>query len=430
MARLIVPLSAGSAVFVALVLAGAAVAGPSAGASPTLVAPDGSARSLQVTAQRAFTIPDARLISMSPDGSWLVAASPATSYPRGKLCIYAVDTLAQRSCADLSELGAGLRIEDVAWAPDGRHLVFAEQTFMTFNDGDLWLMDAQTGSLTNLDDDGYRGSLLPSKSKPIPPIITIPVNPVFSPDGSTIVYSRSSIVDGAPTGDAIVSLPLTGGTPTVLRQVSTGELGVAYFGIAWAPDGSRIYYSITHADASNRESGIWQMSPEGDAIRLVATSDDPSIGPPAVAAVAPDGAHLLAFYPMAFENRAAIGSVYAVVDIATDAVTPVLPLDPATPRNVWVALAAFSPDGEVLATLERQSQPDFQVFLRDVGATSEVALLPQGLASAGPTARGIQATWATNGTLFLPGGASLDSGTLLTIGVRVPSPSASSAGPG
>jgi Tol biopolymer transport system component len=56
-------------------------------------------------------------------------------------------------------LNTMLRMEDVVWSPDSTRIVFSEQTFVTFKDGDLWVMDAATGTLTNLTDDNYTDAI-------------------------------------------------------------------------------------------------------------------------------------------------------------------------------------------------------------------------------------------------------------------------------
>ena len=75
---------------------------------------------------RPISIPDTRIISMSPDGRLLAAARPAAAYLRGQLCTYDVATLAERACADLSGLRAAFDIGSLRWSPDGSKLVFAE----------------------------------------------------------------------------------------------------------------------------------------------------------------------------------------------------------------------------------------------------------------------------------------------------------------
>jgi len=41
--------------------------------------------------------------------------------------------------------------------------------------------------------------------------------------------------------------------------------------------------------------------------------------------------------------------------------------------------------------------------------------VPQGLPFAGPPDHGVMPTWASDGTVFIPGGAGLSKGTILTL---------------
>ena len=103
-----------------------------------------------------FALPDAdRILSLSPDGTMAVAIGG----DRDTLCTYTVPAGDEVACADLAEHGIRLRPEDVAWSPDSHTLAFAENALQMFVDGDLWLMDAASGELTNLTDDGFEGGL-------------------------------------------------------------------------------------------------------------------------------------------------------------------------------------------------------------------------------------------------------------------------------
>jgi dipeptidyl aminopeptidase/acylaminoacyl peptidase len=386
-------------------------------ASSGAVAQDASPAPLdaiRLVDQREITVEDSRIISMSPDGRWLVAARPAISYRRGELCVVAVETLQDRSCADLSGLGAGLRIEDVTWSPDGERLAFSEVGLQLLVDGDLWLMDAATGELTNLDDDGFEGRI-PFPAGEEDGLISLPVNPAFSPDGTRIAFSRS-ILSGGGRGTEIAVVPAAGGAVEKLLTVDREQIGVVYFGIAWAPDGSQLYVSVQPQDRRDWRIGIWAVDADGSgASRLLVERYQETYGP-TVLDVASDGRSLLIQDPEAFGRFGGdMLPVYAVADTESGSVAPIVPIAPGAPTSSFVGWAGFSPDGRSLLTVHRFSSPDHQVWVRAVGGAEEVVLVPDGLETAGPVDRGIALTWATNGTAFLTGGGRLDTGTLLTI---------------
>jgi len=370
---------------------------------------------MTVKNRQPITVDDARIISMSPDGTRFVAATPAAGYPRGALCTYEVATGAQIACADLSPLDAGLRIEDVTWSPDGTKLALSERAFVLLKDGDLWLTDADTGVLTNIADDGYSGNLVVKMASPAPGEVTVPSSPAFTPDGTGVTYSRTRFAGSEPAGNDIVTVPLAGGEPHVVVSVTDREIGVAYLGMRWAPDGSKLYSSVHHTKRDDEQNGIWAVNANGsDAHRLVGPPDEASYGP-AVLQVAADGAHLLSWdpsYANQFSNRL---PVFAVVDTETGASTPLVPLAPETPSYAWVSWAGFSPDGGSVLTLTNSGEPILDARVRDIGGTTEYQLTLDDQTRAGWIGSGISMTWAANGIAFLTGAGQFMTATALTI---------------
>jgi Tol biopolymer transport system component len=389
-------------------------AGVPMGAAATSPSPPPEIR-LRVVEQREIEILDSRIISMSPDGRWLAAVRPAGAYEDGELCVFDIDTLVERSCASLTPLEAGIRLDDVAWSPDGEHLALTEKALLIFIDGDLWLMDAATGELANLDDDGFSGALpLLRGAWPDGPI-SVPVNPAFSPDGRAIAYSRTLLTEAGPQRNAIATVPTSGGEPTDLATVAD-QPGIAYFGMEWPADGTRVLYSMHGVDRDAEWNGVWTIDAHDGSREHLLGRFLPDTYGPAVLDAAADGRTLLVYDPglaSGFEKRL---PVYAVADAERGDVTPIVPISPALPPDAYVEWAALSPDGRHVLTLYRGTSPDLQVWVRDIAGREEVALLPDGLKAAGPIERGLLPTWSPDGRVFLTGGALFDRGTLLMLG--------------
>ena len=368
--------------------------------------------------RQAISIPDTRIISMSPDGRMLAAARPAARYLDGELCTYDVTTLVERACADLSGLRAGLDIGSVRWSPDGSRLVFAERVFEVMLDGDLWLMDAETGDLTNLDDDHADGRLLARGPEDTPAgAFTLPVSPTFTPDGTAVTYSRSYLWGDWRARNEIATVPVSGGEPQPLVAVSAEHMGVAASGMAWSADGRTLYFTSVHP-AELDEAGIWAVDGDGTGLRRVIGVTDPDLGPPTVLQVSARGDALLAFY-----LRAATSgwgpAAYALVDPATGVATPLVVSGETRPPLAAVSWAGFSPDG---SSIVETTPLEHRVLLRSVDDAAETPLVPEGLPNAGPIEWGLPPTWASNETILLTGAGAFETATLLAMAPPPASP--------
>ncbi|MEZ4532921.1 MAG: DPP IV N-terminal domain-containing protein [Thermomicrobiales bacterium] len=347
-------------------------------------------------AVRQVELPEGRAIAMSPDGRYLAATVP----PQTSLCVYDVATMAEVSCADLSVLNTMLRIEDVIWSPDSTRLAFSEQTFVTYKDGDLWVMDAATGELTNLTDDHYDGAIIDLHDDTGDAEFFADVAPAWTPDGQFITFSRSSSGEGGVSTNVIAQVSATGGEVATLAPVSEAP-GVFYYRGQWSPDGTRFYYSVTNLDLSHPDNGIWTYDPATGATALLARSDDAEFGPLVLREVSPAGDRLLAYYPSATSGFVVLQrSPLRLVDANTGALSAV-PQPPAETdlfEGTWIA--TFSPDGQYLlqAVGLDSGARDFWVTHLETGASTEVAA---DLESAVPVAFGLGPVWGTDGTVFV-----------------------------
>ncbi len=347
---------------------------------------------------RSVDLPEGRAVSMSPDGRSLAVAVP----PQDSLCVYDVATMTQVSCADLSVLNTMLRIEDVVWSPDSSRLAFSERTFVTFKDGDLWVMEAATGALTNVTDDNYRDAigLLPDDAGDAQ--FFADVSPAWTPDSQFITFSRSIAVSGADgvRTNVIAQVPAGGGEVETLATVSETP-GVFYYRAQWSPDGQRFYYSVTYPDRDNPDSGIWVFEKATGQTSLLAVSDDPEFGPLVLREVSPAGDRLLAYYPAAvasfgYLNRSALRFVEPVSGALSPVPDPILESE--VFEGTWIA--TFSPDGQYLlqAVGIDGSSRDFWVTNLSTGEATKVA---SGLEDAVPIEYGLSPVWGTDGTVFI-----------------------------
>ncbi len=129
---------------------------------------------------REFGVEDGRVVGLSPDGT-----KYAVYIPNTELCVFDAATLEQVSCASFENIRVRVRQDDIVWSPDSTRLAFAEQAFTFGDDGDLWVVDATTGELTNITDDGYSGGLF-GFSEPLTATFSVDVAPAWTPDSQFI----------------------------------------------------------------------------------------------------------------------------------------------------------------------------------------------------------------------------------------------------
>ena len=360
--------------------------------------------------RRAIELPDSRLIGLSPDGS----AIAATDIGIDELCIYDAETLAERACADLAPLEAGLRFEDVAWSPDSSTLALTEHSFRLFRDGDLWLMDATTGALTNLTDDGVNGNIPFGDREAEFDELFLDVAPTWLPDASGVTFSRSIWRNGDFAGNQIVTVPVGGGVPALLTTVTPDTPGVVYFGMRWTADGSRLYYAVNHPDQGYEQNGIWRVNADGSGAEKLAGVDS-VLGLPVLGGISPDGDTVLLYYLFAAgATGVSTGNLYALLDVPSGTMTSVTLESVEAPEVAGVWPATLSPDGRYVLYATRVTDPEFQIIVESVDGGVETNLVPEGLPGAATIDLAAPLIWSATGHVLI-NGPDFTTATLLTI---------------
>jgi dipeptidyl aminopeptidase/acylaminoacyl peptidase len=112
--------------------------------------------------------------------------------------------------------------EYIRWSPDSRHIAFSE-SYQQFHDPDIWIMDADSGKLTNLTEDNVDeiGKGTPNKEK-------IDTLPVWSSNSKQLFFvrysgaSEDSLGLGVdPLGGSLWSRDIPGGSATLLANLNT-----------------------------------------------------------------------------------------------------------------------------------------------------------------------------------------------------------------
>ena len=306
--------------------------------------------------QRLIEIPDSRILSLSPDGGSIAVTRPAGS-EADRLCVHDTETLVERFCTDVSDLEARLWAETVVWSPDSQWLAFGEMWPLYFTDGDLWLMDASTGVLTNLADDeldgGWEGDF------------TLPQHPTFTPDSSAVTFARTVVQDGQSAGADIATVPILGGEAVPLDDSTRGSSH--YYGLRWTPDESRLYvHIIDHQESGyGPDSGIWVYETEAGPGRQLISAADLDRGLESIVAATPRGEQLLVRWAFSLDPKPL--DRFALIDGDSGAVEPLTSLRPKVRRSKPIIGATLSPDGSLLLTVS--GGRGRQVAVRDLHAT-------------------------------------------------------------
>lgn len=343
---------------------------------------------------RTFTSAE-QIVLLSPDGR-----SVATMGRRpDRLCVRDAGTGALRVCGDLKARRIKIRLNDIVWSPDSTRIAFAENSFQLLLDGDLWVMDAATGVLTNLTDDKVEGSfLVVGDANKIVGAVYEDGTPTWSPDGGSIAFSRSTILDGKTAGTVIAVVPASGGAVRTVTSVSVQEIGVVYYGMVWSPNGGAIAYSVMHTAPDDPENGIWTVGVDGKNPRRLIGSD-PALGRPMIRAINATGETGLILYLEAASR--AMPETLFLLNMATGERTAIPPPSDASTGAV-VRGAVFSPDGAKLLVIVQRGSSESRVVVRDLrtGGETLVAALPK----AGSSIFGQGPTWANDGTVFVTDG--------------------------
>lgn len=337
-----------------------------------------SAADLHAISQRELKVDGDQIphpAALSPDGKWLAAFDG-----QGRLCIYAIETLAEQHCLHLE--GQQIDPLSVAWSPDSRWLTFTDDPNADFQ-SDLWVSQIETGALRNLTHDQ---SLIR--------------HPIWSPDGKTLAFFR------ALQGElALYRIPVEGGA---LERLQADKQFTGNY--LWAGDGKKILFAVF--GATPEEGGLWIVNRDGqDLHQLVGI--DPQLGPPSVMDVSAKGNKALIIYRMAgsrdFFSQPNL-SYCALLDLETGEVEPLKQAQGEAVEFYGPTDATFSPDGSKVLYSYKDAAKQPVLAVRDVKGDGEKILFVSQVSELF-YGHGLSLTWARNDTVYLP-----HAGLLLTLG--------------
>lgn len=364
-----------------------------------------SATELKVVSQREIELDD-RVLALSPDGQWLAIEKMEV------ICIYSTESLLEHVCTPWE--GGGLDSHSFTWSPDSKKIAFTENYPVYFHESDIWLMEAESGKLTNLTDDGVDRARPGSEGMDRALIDLIPA---WSPDGKTLLFARSTQSDGDWQGTALYQIPAKGGDPKQLLTADAEYPASVWHSLMYSRDGKQIFYTVFRREADDPDNGVWVAEADGKNPKHLLSTSDPDMGPPFLLEVSAKGDKALVVYYLGLGRYAAEFnlSFVALLNLETGRAEPLKRAKGEEFEFSGLYHATFSPDGSKLLYVYRDLELKWYLVVRDVADGTEKVLLTSEEPIGAHRDFGLGIDWADDDTIFLAGPVGRG-GLLLSIG--------------
>lgn len=323
--------------------------------------------------------PGAEMALLSPDGGRVAILS---SHLSTELCVREIETF-DETCA---EIGIDSQtLQGIEWSSDSTALAFTSDPLLTGLDSDIWLMDAISGEVANLTDDGSDELATPGS--------TMDIWPGWSPDGD-IIFQRYALGADSLVHVSLMRIAPDGGKPEEIvrfpREYATIMSGPAFL----LDDGAIILGTMP---ATGFTTGIFRVSPEGAFAHLADQDLIPGQDSVVVLDVTADGSTALVYGRHSLEIRFHGGDT-VFMDLETGEVT-----QPDSLADEPIVPATFSPDDTQMLSVVGNDDGTRSLMVTDLasGVSWALAVIDPALQDGEAMWPLLSLVWAENDTVGL-----------------------------
>ncbi|RPJ01477.1 MAG: hypothetical protein EHM39_03250, partial [Chloroflexi bacterium] len=192
-------------------------------------------------------VPMAHHAVIAPDGRQ-AAYETDRADDETRLCVYDIPQQQER-CIGLPReyrFSTTSFLPSLRWSNDSTAIATVGTPYLTLKDTDLGVVDLTSPELTftNIEEDSFAGTFVLGRD-PMPPDVTVPSYPAFSPDSSQIAFERTVVASDGQIGPAWISIidVATGEVRDLSRlpgqELYERDMG-SVLGLDWSPDGSTL----------------------------------------------------------------------------------------------------------------------------------------------------------------------------------------------
>ncbi|HWV25044.1 MAG TPA: hypothetical protein VNZ58_12705 [Thermomicrobiales bacterium] len=347
-------------------------------------------------------------VTISPDGTKVAGTDGRRT--RLQILDLATGATVQSDAVDLP-----ITLNAIVWAPDSSAVAFSLDAAIYFRDSDIYLVDAATGTLTDLTDDdpdGTDADEISISATPASGAVPLDLYPTWSPDSQSLLFARTMWSDG-PGGTTLTTISRDGGEPESRFQLQE-TFPISVYSPMWWLENDAILLAQWMSNPDDRDNGIWRLDPDNTLTQLISGDVNTGIPGAVIADVTPDGARASAYSQLLLGQYGVNDAegIWFDVDLTTGTFErwePALGLS-TRPTDalkedgpgVLVAPPVFGPGGQSVAFMTRTGNGPIHVSIMEAdGPSNIIATFEPTQADGAGRSIGYRLDWADSGDLLI-----------------------------